>query len=132
MRTCSLVSACQQALPHTLHRLLTDPMHCPPACLQDVKPHVHKVDAVGAQTDGSGLAAAFKTALVIPIPPDALAWAAVFGEHAIRDLHSPDWKGREQGLHAIIRCLQSAKFHALHDSNETWDAAYAILARSLK
>ncbi|KAJ9507631.1 hypothetical protein QJQ45_019198 [Haematococcus lacustris] len=62
-----------------------------------------RIDVIGQQSDGSGLAGCMKA--VIHIPDAVKHWTQVLPERVVRSLHSSDWKDREQGLTSTARTL---------------------------
>eukprot|EP00798_Chlamydomonas_sp_ICE-L_P004083 gene4083-14183_t len=93
------------------------------------KPKPKKIDFIGKQSDGAGLAAALPVA--ITIPEDASAWTKVFGQPVVRNLFSADWKDREQGLQSVARFLAGPEC-GKHDAAEVYVAAAQIAERFMK
>ncbi|MEW5315540.1 MAG: hypothetical protein WDW38_006961 [Sanguina aurantia] len=89
-----------------------------------------KIDVLGEQSDGKGLAAALPA--IVTIPPEALSWVAVFGEHSVRYLFSGDWKEREQSLAAVIRQLGDRKFQNTTEPSLAFATVMQLLAGALR
>jgi hypothetical protein len=58
-----------------------------------------------------------------------LAHVQVFDERAVRNLHSGDWKDREQGLKSVARAVSNPRFQ---DTAEAFHVATQITANSIK
>ncbi|KXZ47576.1 hypothetical protein GPECTOR_34g735 [Gonium pectorale] len=89
-----------------------------------------KIDYVGAQSDGTKLAADLPAA--VQVPDDAVAWTAVLGESTVRNLHSPDWKTREHALQAVMRSLGNARWNAERSPEDVWNTVTQLLDKALK
>ncbi|KAG2448917.1 hypothetical protein HYH02_006265 [Chlamydomonas schloesseri] len=89
-----------------------------------------KIDYVGAQSDGTKLAADLPAA--VHVPDDASSWIACLGESLVRNLHSPDWKTREHALHAVTRNLGNARWNAERAPEDIWNTVSSLLDKALK
>ncbi|EFJ46205.1 hypothetical protein VOLCADRAFT_105644 [Volvox carteri f. nagariensis] len=99
-------------------------------CQTPTKRAPKKIDYVGAQSDGTKLAADLPAA--VQVPEEASGWTAVLGESTVRSLHSPDWKTREQALQAVMRNLGNARFNAEHGAEDIWITVTQLLDKALK
>ncbi|KAG2432807.1 hypothetical protein HXX76_008541 [Chlamydomonas incerta] len=89
-----------------------------------------KIDYVGAQSDGTKLAADLPAA--VSVPDDASGWIACLGESLVRNLHSPDWKTREHALHAVSRNMGNARWNAERSPEDIWNTVSSLLDKALK
>ena len=56
----------------------------------------------------------------------------VFSAHVVRDLHSDNWKDREQGLTAVTRSITSPQFMASQDATATYMVTAQMTERYIK
>eukprot|EP00198_Chlamydomonas_reinhardtii_P000992 XP_001690327.1 predicted protein [Chlamydomonas reinhardtii] len=89
-----------------------------------------KIDYVGAQSDGTKLAADLPAA--VTVPDDASSWIPCLGESLVRNLHSPDWKTREHALQAVTRNLGNARWNAERAPEDIWNTVSSLLDKALK
>ncbi|PNH04125.1 hypothetical protein TSOC_009751 [Tetrabaena socialis] len=91
-----------------------------------------KTDYVGAQTDGTKLAADLPAAVQVQVPEEASPWLAVLGENTVRSLYSPDWKTREHALQAVMRSIGNVRWNAERAPEDVWTTITQLLDKSLK